>query len=186
MWKIDVKSFQKNTSGATMIEFTLVVFLVFSLLFGIIELTYYFYQYNAVQRAAFAGLRIAAISSPIPTFSSGTSDYECAIVSSTYPYTVNPTPTFPDRICTSSGCTNSSGFDSTIFNRIYARMKRYAPFLQTSDITISYYNTGNACAPTLTLSINRKFSSFSGLFKNLYLPQVNATNTGEDLKDTAP
>ena len=55
----------RDQSGATMIEFTIVMTLFFLLTFGITEFGYMLWQYNSAAKAAQLGARLAAVSNPV-------------------------------------------------------------------------------------------------------------------------
>lgn len=59
------RSFWDDESGATMLEFTVGMMTFFVILFGIIEFTYIFYQWNAATKAVQFGARLAAVSDPV-------------------------------------------------------------------------------------------------------------------------
>jgi len=55
----------RNQSGATTVEFTIVMMLFFLLTFGITEFGYLLWQYNSAAKAAQLGARLAAVSDPV-------------------------------------------------------------------------------------------------------------------------
>jgi hypothetical protein len=59
------KSFWDDESGASFLEFTVGMMTFFVILFGIIEFTYIFYQWNAATKAVQFGARLAAVSNPV-------------------------------------------------------------------------------------------------------------------------
>jgi Flp pilus assembly protein TadG len=59
------KQFKTDESGATMIEMSLTITLFFVFLFGIIDFTHMFFQWNAATKATQFGARIAAVSDPL-------------------------------------------------------------------------------------------------------------------------
>jgi len=61
----DRKSLLKDDSGAAMLEFTAAAFTFFIMLFGIIEFSNVFYQWNAATKAVQLGARLAAVSDPV-------------------------------------------------------------------------------------------------------------------------
>ena len=61
----DRKSFWRDESGSSMIEFTVAMTGFFLILFGIIEFSYVFYQWNAATKAVQFGARLAAVSDPV-------------------------------------------------------------------------------------------------------------------------
>lgn len=61
------KTFWQDESGAAFLEFTAGVLTFFTILFGIIEFSYAFYQWNAATKAMQVGARLAAVSEPVVT-----------------------------------------------------------------------------------------------------------------------
>ena len=60
-------SFWDDEGGATYLEFTVGMMTFFVILFGIIEFSYIFYQWNAATKAVQFGARLAAVSEPVAT-----------------------------------------------------------------------------------------------------------------------
>jgi hypothetical protein len=58
------RSLWLDESGAAMLEFTAAVVTFFVILFGVIEFSYAFYQWNAATKAMQQGARLAAVSEP--------------------------------------------------------------------------------------------------------------------------
>ena len=59
------KSFWDDESGASFLELTVGMMTFFVILFGIIEFTYVFHQWNAATKAVQFGARLAAVSDPV-------------------------------------------------------------------------------------------------------------------------
>jgi len=59
------KCLLEDDSGAAMLEFTAAAFTFFIMLFGIIEFSNVFYQWNAATKAVQLGARLAAVSNPV-------------------------------------------------------------------------------------------------------------------------
>jgi Flp pilus assembly pilin Flp len=57
--------FLKDESGAVLVENTVTILTFFLILFGIIDFTYLYYQWNAATKAVQYGARIAAVSDPV-------------------------------------------------------------------------------------------------------------------------
>jgi hypothetical protein len=58
-------SFWDDEGGATYLEFTIGMMTFFVILFGVIEFSYIFYQWNAATKAVQFGARLAAVSEPV-------------------------------------------------------------------------------------------------------------------------
>ncbi len=60
-----LKRLRSDTEGAAFLEFTLFVGAFFTVLFGIIDFTFAYYQWNAATKAVQVGARLAAVSDPV-------------------------------------------------------------------------------------------------------------------------
>jgi hypothetical protein len=60
-----LKRLRGDTEGAAFLEFTVFAGVFFSLLFGIVEFTLAYYQWNAATKAVQLGARLAAVSDPM-------------------------------------------------------------------------------------------------------------------------
>ena len=60
------RRFAEDQTGAAMVEMTIVVTLLFTLLLGFVDFGYAFYQWNAANKAVQVGARLAVVSDPIP------------------------------------------------------------------------------------------------------------------------
>lgn len=67
MASVERMSFWDDESGATYLEFTVGMMTFFVILFGVIEFTYIFYQWNSATKATQFGARLAAVSEPVAT-----------------------------------------------------------------------------------------------------------------------
>jgi Flp pilus assembly pilin Flp len=61
------KQFLADENASTMVEHSLTMGMFFVILFGIIEFSFIYYQWNAAAKAVQFGARQAAVSNPIPT-----------------------------------------------------------------------------------------------------------------------
>ena len=59
------RHFLSDTSGAAFVEMTVGISAFFLILFGIVEFSYVYYQYNAASKAMQWAARVAAVSSPV-------------------------------------------------------------------------------------------------------------------------
>jgi Flp pilus assembly protein TadG len=60
-----LKRLRDDTEGAAFLEFTVFAMFFFTLLFGIVEFTLAYYQWNAGTKAVQLGARLAAVSNPV-------------------------------------------------------------------------------------------------------------------------
>lgn len=59
------KTLWKDESGAALLEFTAAAFTFFLVVFGVVEFSYAFFQWNAATKAVQLGARLAAVSGPV-------------------------------------------------------------------------------------------------------------------------
>lgn len=62
---VELKSFWRDDSGAAMLEFTAAAFTFFIVLFGILEFSLAYFQWNSATKAVQFGARVAAVSNPV-------------------------------------------------------------------------------------------------------------------------
>jgi Flp pilus assembly protein TadG len=62
-----LKRFGRDEDGSTFVEFTVAMLTFMLILFGIVDFTHAFYQWNAATKATQYGARLAAVSSPVAT-----------------------------------------------------------------------------------------------------------------------
>lgn len=97
-----VTSFWRDESGATLVEHTVTIFGFLVILFGIIEFSFMFYQWNAASKAVQFAARRAAVSNPV------SSDLSTMTGVSNTVLPGQPMPFF-DRVCLASNASGSSG-----------------------------------------------------------------------------
>jgi hypothetical protein len=204
--------FSSDQSGATMVETTIVMPLLLTLLLGFVDFGYAFYQWNAANKAVQMGARLAQISTPVASglsleakTPSDTTLVGSAVPANTYNYicTANTAGTVSCVCGTGSTCQSLTA-SQTSFDLIYtgnggrAGMQKFLPNLKKSEVRIQYQASGlgywtrpNGPVPTITVSItNHPFQFFflGGLlgFGNITMPSMLSTVTGEDMKSTYP
>lgn len=184
--------FLRDEAGATMVEATLVISLLLTLVLGFVDFGHAFYQWNAANKAVQAGARLAAVSSPVataPILSTAATTNTALIgqpmASGSYSFT-----------CTSTSCNNGAVFSAANFNRIANRMQQFFPGLDRTRIRITYAATGlgywtrpGGAVPTIRISVDGQpfqFFFLGGLlgFANITMPNMLSTITGEDLSTT--
>jgi Flp pilus assembly protein TadG len=116
-------SFWDDEGGATFLEFTVGMMTFFVILFGIIEFSYIFYQWNAATKAVQFGARLAAVSEPVasdlttmtgvgggvlPGGQMPTFDFECTAT----------TGDGSAGTCTPSGTYSPSAMQAIVFGRL--------------------------------------------------------------------
>lgn len=208
------RSFLKDEQGSVLLEVTASLLTFFLLLFGTVEFSYVFFQWNSAARATEWGARLAAVSSPVAS--------NLATLTGLEPGDNLPGATMPSYDCTCNGatatctgsvpanataCTYSADAMKTI---VYGRgntgscvrgtntgMCLYLPALKPANVVIRYQYTGMGYAgrksgpvPTITVSLQNvtyQFVFLSGLSRltSVSFPNTStSTVTGEDLKAT--
>jgi Flp pilus assembly protein TadG len=206
--------FARDESGAAMVEMTLVITLLLTLLLGFVDFGYAFYQWNAANKAVQVGARLAAISDTVAT----STILSAAATTDVNLVGITMAPSSYSFVCTSTACTgtNSPGFDQDAFRRIFygddfatltcqgtlnpgrSGMCDMFPGLLPAEVQIEYLATGlgfwtrpEGAIPTIRVSIvNHPFQFFflGGLlnFANITMPTMLSTVTGEDLSTASP
>ncbi|MBZ9817691.1 pilus assembly protein [Mesorhizobium sp. CA15] len=209
-------TFRKDEAGAAMVEFTIVMTLLFTLTLGFVDFGYALYQWNAATKAVEAGARLASISAPvapeITTAGLATSPGDPIPVGN-YNYTCNGATS--TCTCTGAGCVAGT-FTLANFNRIFRGdasgtgtcpalaagqrpgMCHFFPRLQPANVVVKYTATGlgyytraGGSVPTISVSLQNvtfQFFFLGGLlgFNNITMPSMLSTATGEDMKSTWP
>ena len=193
-----LKRLGADRGGAAGAEFAMVLPLLILLIFGTIDAGRYMYTLNQVEKATQMGARMAVVTDMVPT---GLATYNFGAVLGQG--ATIPTSSFGAMQCTSNGTTascscisNCAGIattaDTLAFNTVADRMILIAGYLNRSNVTIRYDNsglgyagdpTGPDVAPIVTVSAaNVSFNPLIGQFFgiNLRFPVVSASLTLED------
>jgi Flp pilus assembly pilin Flp len=196
------RKFVADEGGAVMIEMTLVIVLLLTLVLGFVDFGYAFYQWNAANKAVQVGARLASISAPV-VVSTIISD---AATSDATKVGVQMQPgdyafTCIDGVCSGNG---TPGYSAAAFALILdgdatrPGMRDFFPGLDAEEVQIEYIATGlgfwtrpGGAVPTIRVSIvGHPFQFFflGGLlsFANIVMPSMISTVTGEDLSTAAP
>jgi len=205
-------NFGREESGSTMVEMTIAMPLLLTLLLGFVDFGYAFYQWNAADKAVQVGARLARISTPVASglaleanTPADTTQIGNAVPANTYNYicTANSAGTVSCVCGTGATCqdlTASQAAFDFIYNGSTSRagMQKFLPTLLKSEVRIQYQASGlgywtrpGGPVPTITVSItNHPFQFFflGGLlgFTNITMPSMLSTVTGEDMKSTWP
>lgn len=200
---------RSDTEGAAFLEFTMFVGAFFTVLFGIIDFSYAFYQWNAATKAVQLGARLAAVSDPVASdlsvvnwdvdgyeggaavsladgftyVCSGGADATCEEDGVTVPYDANAMNT----IVFGRGNTECNGAPPNIgMCNIFSR-------IGPENVRVTYEYTGLGYAgrptgpvPTIKVEITGlefQFLLVGGLmgFDDIDIPGLASTVTGEDL-----
>ena len=203
-----LKRFTQEQTGAAMVETTLVITLLLTLLLGFVDFGYAFYQWNAATKAVQIGARMASISTPIaPEISTAgpTAAPGDPIAPGNYDYLCTG-GVAPTCSCAGSGCVTPVP-DPANFNRIFygddgscvavagvrPGMCDFFPRLVPANVLVRYTATGlgyqtrpGGAVPTITVSLQNitfQFFFLGGLLglNTITMPSMLSTVTGEDM-----
>ena len=136
----------RDCSGSSLVEFTLVLPVLFIVALGTIDFTYMLYEWMLANKAAYSGARYAAVNNPVspdlanPTYNAPDLGKFC--FNPTTGVTTGLCPTF-NYVCTSPNVAASCpNYDATAFNNVVASMQQVFPRLQAGHVRIRYETTG--------------------------------------------
>ena len=191
-----VKSIVKDQGGAAMVEFSIVMLLLFLLTFGIVEFGNLVFQWNSAEKATQVGVRTAVISDPVAT---ELSSFDCrnGSISLGTPCR-NGGNTFGTVTCNgaSSSCIcpqlSNCTFSSAALNLILTPMRKAFPRLQAQNIIVDYIDVGLGFAgrqgPVPEVRVRLTGLTFRYVFlggflgfSNITMPDFRASLVGEDL-----
>lgn len=183
-------SFRDDESGASYLEFTVGMMTFFVVLFGIIEFSYIFYQWNAATKAVQFGARLAAVSNPVDSSLSTLTGLEGGALPGAAMTTFDRTCSGATASCT-GGTYNADYMGAIVYGRLddgfgTARttcsaaavsnplqngMCNYFSSIAPQNVVIRYQYTGLGYAgrpggpvPTITVSVTG--ISYSFIFLN--------------------
>lgn len=192
------RSLRQDENGTAILEFTATFLVFITLLFGVIEFSYAFYQWNAATKALQRGARYAAVSDPVMK--------ELPDINGMNDKTVNPGDPLKgsyDIVCTGSNstctctgteCPTSKTYVKAAMDKITASMSAIYPQIASKNVTVRYQYTKLGYAgrpggpvPTITVSVSGltfNFILMSAFLSNdtIPMPSFDTTVTGEDLK----
>jgi TadE-like protein len=188
----------RHERGTSSVEFALISMALVVLGFGIVEVGWFSYQWNAAQKATQLGVRLAVVSDPIPNgletaTCTGLAGANCASGDS-----------FGTITCGSSGCTGGSSYSgarTAVFNAIVTRMRAVQPLIQSANVQVVYrdvphlrwvgrarstLNPTGGVVPEVTVRLQNLTYRWLILGSMLGLPNLNmggftATQIGEDM-----
>lgn len=205
--RTEFSRFIRDAGGSSMVEFSIIAFLLFVVTGGLIDFAYGFYQWNSATKALQQGARLASISDPVDSSLKG---WDGLNVSGTVPG--GPFPSFK-RVCRGASQTCDGGsYDSAAMNTIvFGRGQTTCGTVGTdrapaicdifarirpANVIITYEQTGLGFAgrpggpvPTITVEFTNlqfQFVFLNGLlgFEPITMPAMKTTATGEDLSTT--
>jgi Flp pilus assembly pilin Flp len=204
MWR---QIWSSDDRGAAAVEFGIVASLLFFITFAVIEGAVAAWQWNAVEKAAQVGVRLAAVADPV---ASTLKDWNCGFVNgASVPGIRSGEPclpngaTFATITCTGAdtSCTDGT-FDAVAYDAIRDRMRRAFAFVQDDNIVIEYRDSRLGYAgrpmgaiPEITVRLTGIPFNFIVLDAismlpltgttqvpgQIMMPDITATMMGEDL-----
>jgi hypothetical protein len=181
-------TFRRNTSGAVLIEHTLVFMLLMLLTFGLIEFGVVLYQYNAAETATSAGARFIATRGPVITglsdcgvSTSLTAGTRCTDVAGASGWSLTCNADAPAGDC-----------QAAVLNALVLEMQRYDPNIQAQNVQVVLQGAGlgfvgrGAPVPMVTVRLTGMTYDFIAVddlmgFDTLNMPGFDSTLVGEDL-----
>lgn len=142
-----VNRLKNDSSGAALLEFTVVFPIVMLIVLGVIDVTLLMIDWSTYNRATYSGARIAAISDPVAlginAVIAGTSAGDACIDATTGNSTGNCTArnaaTCIATGATSGGsCTGGYGFSNTALDTIVAEMRKVFSNLDRRQVSVTY------------------------------------------------
>lgn len=185
-----------------MVEVTVTLLLLLTLVFGVVEFSHAFYQWNSATKAMQAGARYAAVSDPIMPELSDITGLRKVNGSDVVPgeeykgtYSVVCSGKEGDCKCTGDECgvLSKNSYSPDAMDGIVAAMVKFYPKIRKQNVTVTYEHTKLGYAgrpggpvPTITVSLSDltfDFILLSAFVKSqsMPMPSFATTVTGEDL-----
>ena len=188
----------RNTSGASAAEFALTLPLLLLMLFGMIDVGRFMYEYNLAEKATQMGVRYAVTTEMVP---GGLENYSFATAASPV-LAGDPVPTsqFEQATCNTTSCSctpggaacTAIGYDAAAFDAIVARMAIFYPYIRDTNVQIEYRNvglgfsgdpSGSDVATLVSISLqNLSYRPLTGMLfgATIPMPEFRAALTLED------
>ena len=188
----------RNVRGTSAAEFALTVPLVILLIFGMLDVGRFMYEYNQAEKATQMGVRFAVTSEMV---ASGLETYSFVTDGSTIAGQPVSTASFSSATCDSvtASCSCTGGaicgaiaYDPTAFAKIVERVTYMYPRVRAENVTVEYRNVGigyagdpagSDVAAMVTVRLrNMNFQPLSGmLFRTVIaMPDFRSSLTLED------
>ncbi len=187
------RTFSRNESGATIVEFTLIFPILLLLTFTIIDLGLMFWQWNSAERATQIGVRTAVTNGSVFT----AWDSSCGQVQLQGATAGTFCSAVPGSDSWSVSCVGTNlaapGCDSAAFAVVVAQMQTVFPNIATVNVIVEYSGAGlgfvGRATPVPVVSVSLQNMQYDlvfldallGWFNTVAIPASRATLTGEDL-----
>jgi len=189
----------RNNAAASAAEFALVLPLLLILLFGIIDVGRFMWEYNRAEKATQMGARYAVVTAMVP---SGLAGYSFSVSDGIVQGTAVPTANFDSATCDNVDCSTctgtvcgSIGYDTLAFTNIVDRMAAMYPPIAPGNVQVIYKNVGlgfagNPDGPDVSTLVTVKLRGLSFhpvtcfVFPcSIPMPDFHASLTLEDADD---
>jgi hypothetical protein len=149
------QSFLRDERGSVILEMTVTVAVFFLVLFGIVEFSYLFYQWNTATKAVQHGARLAAVSNPVSSdLTNWTGLNLTGSCAGLLPGDPIPQACKFDRVCTSNSstgatgsCTNGGTYDAAAMQTIVFGRGKTACAAATSSRDVGMCNIYDKIGP---------------------------------------
>ncbi len=180
----------RKEDGSVLVEYSIVVMLLLSTTFAVIDIGYALWQWNGAEKATQLAARLAVVSSPV---AAGLETYDCSTNTNN-----------AGDLCTSEGfgtvvcdgatpaCTGGYAFFGGEADRILAKIQLVYPRVQMAnlvfeyqDLELAFAGRGSPVASVTTRLVDMEFEFlFLGVFISMSpisMPDFRATLSTEDL-----
>ncbi len=183
------KCLMVDRRGAAAVEFSFIAMLLIIAIFGIIDFSMAFWQWNSGEKATEFGVRRAAVSDPVAT---GLETFDCKTNNITWgTFCSDPAAAkIPPILCDGAlqSCKGGYAFSAAAFTAIVSRMQQVFVRLQPENVTVRYADSGLGFAgrpsdpvPLVTVCLqNMNFDT--AMLGGILMPQFCATLTAEDMR----
>ncbi|MBR1251479.1 pilus assembly protein [Bradyrhizobium sp. AUGA SZCCT0169] len=186
----------RDEAGGALVEATVLIPILFVFLLGSVDFLHAFYQWTAATKAMQVGARLAAVSDPVATGMTGTTNIAKSAVDGTTVFTGDPMPDFQVTCndggsggctCTRGTCTGMGAYSAAAMNTILfgrgstsctdatnyynAGMCDIFPRLTAANVRIVYDQTGlgfagRVAGPVPTIAVSLQNLTFQFFFLN--------------------
>ena len=186
-----LRPFVSDDSATTLVEFTLIMPLLFLMTFGIAEFGFIFYQFQSLDAATAIAARMAATRGPVIT---GIPDCGVGVTgpAGAFCNQLAGSKTWTPVVCV--GASPGGNCNVALMNRIVTEMQRVYPQMTLANLNIAYGPSGlgfmglGKPVPTVTVTVTGVTANFIALgafgLTNIAMPPFTTTLTGEDLSGT--
>ena len=188
--------FTANEDGATMIEFSLIAFLLIIVTFGIAELGFIFWQWNSAEKATQIGARKAVVGDLVPVGLKSVSCCTSGMVAGEF--CTNPAAaSFGTINCSGATqtCTQGYVYSGAAMSSIVTKMQSVFPRINPENVAIDFTDVGlGFCgrqSPVPAITVRLVGMTYNSIIlgpilglATINMPDFRATLTGEDISSS--